>query len=30
MKYKREGFIYVKSRHRPLALFDEKGRFIHT
>ena len=27
---KRDGFIYVKSRNRPLALFDEKGRFIHN
>ena len=26
---KRDGLIYVKSRHRPLALFDEKGHFIH-
>ena len=27
---KRDGFIYVKSRNRPLALFDDKGRFIHN
>ena len=27
---KRDGLIYVKSRHRPLALFDEKGHFIHN
>lgn len=27
---KRDGIIYVKSRNRPLTLFDEKGKFMHT
>ena len=27
---KRDGVIYVKSRNRPLALFDDKGHFIHN